>query len=399
MIRPYQSEFLNSAYVYDGDQRKCLLAEAEKLPSVVVSSLAASMLVMMGSGYFSPVDRFMDIEETMNVAYEMCLRDHTTMWPVPIICPVDAEKASELRKYQRIALRDPNMPNEPVIAIMSLESVDVFDDLYPPALLSIARAVFGTDDFSHPGVKAFTSQGNALLGGQVRVLNHSYFPQEFPNTFLTASQIRTDIREKGWKTTVAFQTRNPMHRAHEALCCMALAETEADGLLIHMLLGRLKEGDLPADVRDEAIRALVNTHFVPDTVMIAGYGFDMLYAGPREAVLHAIMRQNAGCSHFIVGRDHAGVGKHYGPFEAQELLDTVSDHLDIRIYKGDHTCWSRKLKRVVRMGDHPDHSPEDWLFLSGTKLRSMLAAGEDIPEEFTRPEVAEILKKHYREQD
>jgi sulfate adenylyltransferase len=392
MIKPYQSEFLNSAYVHDDCERECLLAEAESLPSVVVSSAAASMLVMMGSGYFSPIDRFMDAEEMESVAFDMRLRDGRTMWPVPILCPVPPG-AGGLIGHRRIALRDPNIIGNPVLAVMSLEGVQGPCDLRP-----VAKAVFRTDSSEHPGVRTFMSQGDVLLSGQVRVLNRSYFPHEFPGTFRTASQIRRELLHRKWPAAVAFQTRNPMHRAHEELCRMALEETGARGLLIHMLLGRLKKGDIPAAVRDEAIRAMAAERFGSGTVLIAGYGFDMLYAGPREAVLHAIMRQNAGCSHFIVGRDHAGVGKHYGPFEAQDLLDEVQDHLDIRIYKGDHTCWSRKLKKVVRMGDHPDHGPEDWLFLSGTRLRSMLAAGEKVPEEFTRPEVAAILERHYREE-
>ena len=210
-------------------------------------------------------------------------------------------------------------------------------------------------------------------------------------------EIRNEIQEHGWKTVVAFQTRNPMHRAHEELCKMAKEAVNADGILVHMLLGKLKEGDIPADVRDAAIRKMVELYFPPNTVMVTGYGFDMLYAGPREAVLHAVFRQNAGCTHLIVGRDHAGVGSYYGPFEAQEIFDTIPEGaLQIRIFNADHTAYSKKLNKVVMMRDVPDHRPEDFVMLSGTKVRDMLAAGQPLPEEFARPEVAEILMRYYQ---
>lgn len=182
---------------------------------------------------------------------------------------------------------------------------------------------------------------------------------------------------------------------------MAMDAVDADGVLIHMLLGKLKPGDIPAPVRDAAIRKMVELYFPKNTVMITGYGFDMLYAGPREAVLHAIFRQNSGCTHFIVGRDHAGVGDYYGAFEAQEIFDDSVPEgvLDIEIFKADHTAYSKKLNKVVMMRDVPDHSMEDFVILSGTKVRQMLAAGEALPQEFARPEVAEILMRHYQSQD
>ena len=197
---------------------------------------------------------------------------------------------------------------------------------------------------------------------------------------------------------MAFQTRNPMHRAHEELCRMAKDAVNADGILIHMLLGKLKKGDIPADVRDAAIRKMVELYFPPNTVLITGYGFDMLYAGPREAVLHAVFRQNCGCTHLIVGRDHAGVGSYYGGFDAQTIFDeeVPAGSMEIEIFKADHTAWSKKLNKVIMMRDAPDHTKEDWVFLSGTKVRTMLAAGEDLPVEFSRPEVAKILMKFYQ---
>jgi sulfate adenylyltransferase len=206
------------------------------------------------------------------------------------------------------------------------------------------------------------------------------------------------MQKLGWQKVVAFQTRNPMHRAHEELCRMAYNDVKADGILIHMLLGRLKPGDIPADVRDACIRKMVELYFEPNTVMITGYGFDMLYAGPREAVLHALFRQNTGCTHFIVGRDHAGVGDYYGPFDAQTIFtdEVPKGALEIEIYMADHTAWSKKLGRVVMMRDVPDHTKDDFVLLSGTKVRAMLSEGQAPPPEFSRPEVAKILMGYYQ---
>ena len=230
------------------------------------------------------------------------------------------------------------------------------------------------------------------------LLNFSYFAGDFPDTFRTAVSIRAEIESRGWDKVVAFQTRNPMHRAHEELCRMAMNDLGTDGILIHMLLGKLKKGDIPADVRDTCIRTMVDNYFPENTVMITGYGFDMLYAGPREAVLHAYFRQNCGCTHFIVGRDHAGVGDYYGAFDAQTIFDqrVPEGSLAIEIYKADHTAYSKKLDRVVMMKDAPDHAKEDFVLLSGTKVREMLGNGIAPPPEFSRPEVAQVLMDYYK---
>jgi sulfate adenylyltransferase len=214
---------------------------------------------------------------------------------------------------------------------------------------------------------------------------------------MTAVEIREDIAARGWEKVVAFQTRNPMHLAHEELCRMAMERLDADGCVIHMLLGKLKAGDIPADVRDACIRKMVDLYFPANSVMVSGYGFDMLYAGPREAVLHAVFRQNMGATHLIVGRDHAGVGDYYGPFDAQTIFDDIpAGSMDIEIFRADHTAWSKKLDKVVMMSEAPDHQPEDYVFLSGTKVREMLGAGIAPPPEFSRPEVAQILMDHYQ---
>ena len=301
---------------------------------------------------------------------------------------------SVIQDEKIIALRDPNVEGNPVIAIQEVNAIEEFTD---EQTKTMTMKIFRTEDKDHPGVAAFNSVGKFAVSGPIKVLNFSYFQTDFPETFRTAYQIRDEMSQRGWEKVVAFQTRNPMHRAHEELCRMAYERLGADGILIHMLLGKLKPGDIPADVRDASIRKMVELYFPPNTVMVTGYGFDMLYAGPREAVLHAVFRQNCGCSHLIVGRDHAGVGSYYGGFDAQAIFhDEVPEGaLEIKIFDSDHTAFSKKLNEVVMMRDYPDHTKDDYVFLSGTKVREMLTNGEDLPLEFSRPEVAKILMDYY----
>jgi sulfate adenylyltransferase len=369
-----------------------LIREAESLHSVLISSAAAANAVMLGSGYFNPLTGFMDKKDALTVAEHMRTAGGL-FWPVPILNLLPASQ--KIPASGRIALRDPNVDGNPVLAVQNIESVE---EMTAEEKKRITENIFATTDEEHPGVKTFLSQGNVIVSGPIRVLNFSYFESDFRETFRTAYQIRDEIKDAGWQKVVAFQTRNPMHRAHEELCKMAKEAVGADGILIHMLLGKLKVGDIPADVRDASIRKMVELYFPPNTVLITGYGFDMLYAGPKEAVLHAIFRQNCGCTHLIVGRDHAGVGSYYGPFDAQKIFDeqVPAGALEIEIFKADHTAWSKKLNRVVMMNSVTDHSKEDWVFLSGTRVREMLSRGEPLPVEFSRPEVAEILGKYYR---
>jgi sulfate adenylyltransferase len=392
MIEPHGSGELLPLFVADASERAALAGEAESLPSVLLNSAAAANAVMLGAGYFSPLPGFMNIADAMSVAESMRL-DSGLFWPVP--CLNLTRDPVAIAGAQRIALRDPNVPGNPVLAIQDVQAVERLSDEQEETIVS---RVYRTIDRKHPGVETFLSLGRHVISGPIRVLNFSYFEHDFPDTFRTAVQIRAAIRERGWKTVVAFQTRNPMHRAHEELCKMAAAAVGADGVLIHMLLGKLKPGDIPADVRDAAIRKMVELYFAPNTVMVTGYGFDMLYAGPREAVLHAVFRQNAGCTHLVVGRDHAGVGGYYGPFEAQEIFDreVPPGALGIQIFKADNTAFSKKLGRVVMMRDAPDHTSEDFVQLSGTRVRELLAAGLPLPPEFARPEVARILMEYYQ---
>ena len=392
MIRPHGSDTLNPLFVYDTEQHHQLLKEAEELPSLLLNSAAAANAVMLGAGYFNPLEGYMGLADAMSVAEKM----HTTdglFWPVPVINL--AKDVSAIRGAKRIALRDPNTEGNPVMAIMEVDHIETVSD---EDIETMAEQIFGNLDPEHPGVATFTHLGNYLISGKLQVLSFSYFQSDFPDTFRTAVEIRNEITERGWEKVIAFQTRNPMHRAHEELCRMAMERLDADGVVIHMLLGRLKKGDIPAPVRDACIRTMVEHYFPKNTVMVTGYGFDMLYAGPREAVLHALFRQNMGATHLIVGRDHAGVGDYYGAFDAQTIFDekVPDDALEIEIFRADHTAFSSKLGRVVMMNEAEDHQKEDFILLSGTKVRQMLGDGIAPPPEFSRPEVAKILMDYYQ---
>lgn len=391
MIKPHGSARLNPLFVYDPARNDELQKEAENLPSLQVSSATAANAVMLGAGYFNPLTGYMNIADAIAVAENMHI-SNGTFWPAPVLNRI--ENAADIGNTRRIALRDPNVKGNPVIAIQDIEAVE---ELTNEQMTNITEQVYGTTDAEHPGVAAFKSQGRTVISGPIEVLNFSYFSTEFPDTFRTAVEIRNEIAEHGWNKVVAFQTRNPMHLAHEELCHIAMDRLGCDGLIIHMLLGKLKKGDIPAPVRDAAIRKMVELYFPPNSAMVTGYGFDMLYAGPREAVLHAIFRQNMGATHFIIGRDHAGVGDYYGAFEAQEIFDSIpAGTLEIKIFKADHTAWSKKLNKVVMMREAPDHTKEDFILLSGTKVREMLSNGEAPPKEFSRPEVAQILIEYYQ---
>jgi sulfate adenylyltransferase len=392
MIKPVGSDELKPLFVYDPDQHHQLMHEAEGLPSVVISSQSAGNAVMMGGGYFSPLPGFMNVADAVSVAETM----KTTggmFFPVPVLCLLP--DVSAIRGAKRIALRDPNMEGTPVLAIMDVEAIEEVSDAQ---MALMTEKVYRTADPEHPGVATFNSQGRFAVSGAIKVLHFSYFQDDFPDTFRTAVEIRNEIAERGWKRVVAFQTRNPMHLAHEELCHMAMQRLNCDGLVIHMLLGKLKPGDIPAPVRDAAIRKMVELYFPPNSAMVTGYGFDMLYAGPREAVLHAYFRQNMGATHFIIGRDHAGVGDYYGAFDAQTIFDdeVPAGALAIEIFRADHTAYSKKLNKVVMMCEAPDHSKEDFVLLSGTKVRELLGSGIAPPPEFSRPEVAQILMDYYQ---
>jgi sulfate adenylyltransferase len=395
VIKPHGADALNPLLVSDAQQLEALRNEAATLPSLILNSAAAANAVMLGGGYFTPLTGYMNLNDALSVSQKMQTVDGV-FWPVPVLNMTD--DISAIEGADRIALRDPNVEGNPVIAIMD---VDAIEEASADQLDLMTQQVYGTLDDSHPGVAVFRSLGKFCLSGAIQVLNLSYFEADFGGTFKTAVEIRNDIAELGWEKVVAFQTRNPMHLAHEELCRMAMERLGADGIVVHMLLGKLKQGDIPASVRDASIRKMVELYFPANTVMVNGYGFDMLYAGPREAVLHAIFRQNMGATHLIVGRDHAGVGDFYGPFDAQAIFEeqVPKGSLEIEIFNADHTAWSKKLNKVVMMREAENHTPDDYVILSGTRVREMLGNGIALPPEIARPEVAQILMEHYQAEE
>jgi sulfate adenylyltransferase len=357
---------------------------AQSLPKLRISSREAGDLVMLGIGGFTPLEGFMTQADWQGVCDGFTMANGL-FWPIPITLSCDGGFADGIAAGSEIALVDPD--SDEIMATMKVTEKYTIDKGHE------CRSVFKTDDPAHPGVKMVMEQGEVNLAGPVKVLSEGDFAERFPGIYMTPAETRALFEAKGWSTIAAFQTRNPMHRSHEYLAKIAI-ET-CDGVLIHSLLGQLKPGDIPAEVRSRAIDALVKNYFVENTVVQAGYPLDMRYAGPREALLHALFRQNYGCSHLIVGRDHAGVGEYYGPFDAQHIFDEIpADALETKPLKIDWTFWCFKCNGMASMRTCP-HSGADRLLLSGTKLRKALSENEHVPPEFSRPEVLEILREYY----
>lgn len=363
------------------DQEK---KRAQTLPQVRISSREAGDLIMMGIGGFTPLDGFMTQADWAGVCKNMKMANGL-FWPIPITLSTDKATAESIKIGASVALVD-GESNE-ILATMTVNEKYTIDKALE------CTSVYKTTDAEHPGVKMVMDQGEINLAGPVKVLSQGGFPEQYGEQFMTPAQTRAFFKEKGWSTIAAFQTRNPMHRSHEYLAKVAIEI--CDGVLIHSLLGKLKAGDIPADVRSDAIAVLIEKYFVKNTVIQAGYPLDMRYAGPREALLHALFRQNYGCSHLIVGRDHAGVGSYYGPFDAQHIFNEIpKDALETKPLKIDWTFWCYQCGGMASSRTCP-HNEKDRLLLSGTKLRKMLSENSDVPAEFSRPEVLEILRKYY----
>ena len=388
LIKPYGSDELLTPFNEIGVN----LADVEQIPKFLLNDSAIANVVMLGSGYFNPLQGFMNKTEALSVCDEFRTLNGL-FWPIPVLNIT--REMPDFKIGEKVALLDSSQDHNPCIAIMNISDVEFLSD---QDLNYFCMRIFGTNDCNHPGVNKFKKLGKYLVSGSIEVSQLSTFPMDHPDTFRTASQLREIITDLGWRKIVAFQTRNPMHRAHEEVCRIACERINADGLIIHMLLGKLKEGDIPAKTRDECIRTMVASYFHDLPVLISGYGFDMLYAGPREALLHAIVRQNLGATHLIIGRDHAGIGNFYGEFEAQEIFDEWHDvsELQIQIFKADHAAYSKKLEKVVMLNEVYNHKAVDFVTLSGTKLRELLANGQLPPAEVVRPEVAEILIDFYK---
>ena len=388
LIKPYGSDELLTPFNEIGVN----LADVEQIPKFLLNDSAIANVVMLGSGYFNPLQGFMNKTEALSVCDEFRTLNGL-FWPIPVLNIT--REMPDFKIGEKVALLDSSQDHNPCIAIMNISDVEFLSD---QDLNYFCMRIFGTNDCNHPGVNKFKKLGNYLVSGSIEVSQLSTFPMDHPDTFRTASQLREIVTDLGWLKIVAFQTRNPMHRAHEEVCRIACERINADGLIIHMLLGKLKEGDIPAKTRDECIRTMVASYFHDLPALISGYGFDMLYAGPREALLHAIVRQNLGATHLIIGRDHAGIGNFYGEFVAQEIFDKWHDvsELQIQIFKADHAAYSKKLEKVVMLNEVDNHQVVDFVTLSGTKLRELLANGQLPPAEVVRPEVAEILIDFYK---
>ncbi|HBB41027.1 MAG TPA: sulfate adenylyltransferase, partial [Proteobacteria bacterium] len=341
-------------------------------------------LIMMGIGGFTPLEGFMTKGDWQGVCdrYQMA---NGLFWPIPITLSTTQGKADSIKLGEEIALVEEESGE--IMGTMKVTEKYTIDKAHE------CQCVFKTTDMEHPGVAKVMEQEEVNLAGPVKVLSEGSFPTEFKGIYMTPAQTRAIFESKGWNTVAAFQTRNPMHRSHEYLAKIAIEIT--DGVLIHQLLGKLKPGDIPADVRRDCINALTENYFVKDTYVQAGYPLDMRYAGPREALLHALFRQNYGCSHLLVGRDHAGVGDYYGPFDAHKIFEEIpKGAMETQAMKIDWTFYCKKCDGMASMKTCP-HGKEDRMLLSGTKMRKMLSEGEDVPPEFSRPEVVEILKRYY----
>ena len=379
LVPPHGSKKLKTLALH-GSERKSELKKAESLPRLMCSSREFGDVVMLGIGGFTPLDGFMNRADWQSVCDNMTMKNGL-FWPIPITLSTNDKT---IKEDQEVAIVY-EKTNE-IIATMVITEKYIIDKEHE------CNTVYKTTDMEHPGVVLVMSQGEYNLAGPIKVLSDGGFPSQYGNLYMTPSETRAYFDNKGWSSIAAFQTRNPMHRSHEYLAKIAIEI--CDGVMIHSTLGELKPGDIPAEVRSEAISTLIENYFVDNTVLQSGYPLDMRYAGPREALLHALFRQNYGCSHLIVGRDHAGVGDYYGPFDAHNIFDEIDNGLVTQPLKIDWTFWCNKCAGMSSMKTCP-HSHEDRLLLSGSKLRHLLSENLDVPDNFSRPEVLEILRKYY----
>lgn len=383
LVKPHGGGALKPLLL-EGGARTQELARAKTLKQIRISSRETGDLIMLGIGGFTPLDGFMTQADWKGVCNDMKLANGL-FWPIPITLSTDKATADGIAIGSEVALVD-SESNE-IMATMKVTEKYTIDKTHE------CKTVFKTADLEHPGVKMVMDQGEVNLAGPVKVLSEGEFPKKYADTYMTPAQTRALFESKGWSTIAAFQTRNPMHRSHEYLAKVAIEI--CDGVMIHSLLGKVKAGDIPAEVRSRAIAALIDKHFVKNTVIQSGYPLDMRYAGPREALLHALFRQNYGCSHLIVGRDHAGVGSYYGPFDAQHIFNEIPKNaLETKPLKIDWTFWCYQCGGMASSRTCP-HEEKDRLLLSGTKLRKMLSEGGEVPAEFSRPEVLAILREYY----
>lgn len=366
------------------------LAEGQKrarvLKKIPITSRETGDAIMMGIGGFTPLAGFMGSADWKGVCTDLKTTDGT-FWPIPVTVSASKEDALAIKEGQEVTLVDEETGTD--MAIMRVREKYAIDKALE------CQEVFRTNDPEHPGVAMVMAQKEVNLGGPIEVLSESYFPMEFKGVYMRPAESRQRFMEKGWRTVAALQLRNPMHRSHEYLAKVALEIL--DGLFIHQLVGKLKPGDIPADVRVKCIDTLVEKYFVKGSAIQGGYPLDMRYAGPREALLHALFRQNYGCSHLIVGRDHAGVGNYYGPYDAQHIFSEFEPGtlgIQPMFFENSFFCNVCGNYATEKTCPHPD---DDHLSLSGTEVRAILRKGELPPLQFTRPEVAQILADAMKE--
>jgi sulfate adenylyltransferase len=383
LVPPHGADVLTPLLAPEGERAE-LLRRAAGLKRVPMSSRETSDFLMLSMGAYTPLQGFMGEADWRGACADMKLASGL-FWPIPITLSCTKELADSIAVEETVTLVDQDSGE--IMGLLEVTEKYTIDKAFE------CQHVFRTTDPKHPGVEKVMGQGDVNIAGRVTALSEGAYPEQYKGFYYRPAETRALFAEKGWSKVAAFQTRNPMHRSHEHLAKIAIEV--CDGVLIHQVLGALKPGDIPAEVRVRAIDKLTENYFVPGTYIQAGYPIEMRYAGPREALLHALFRQNFGCSHLVIGRDHAGVGSYYGPFDAQHIFDTLPpDSLRIQPLKIDITFYCYKCGGMATARTCP-HGAEDRLQISGTKLRAMFANKEPIPSEFSRPEVVAVLQAYY----
>jgi sulfate adenylyltransferase len=382
LIAPHGKQEKLMPLLLEGKALAAEVERAKKLKHITITTRETSDCIMLGIGAFTPLQGFMSKADWQGVCDKYMTADGS-FWPIPITVSTNDE---DVKGGDDIALDDEETGT--TIATMKVTEKYTIDKEHE------CKAVFRTTDKEHPGVEKVMAQGKYNLAGPIKVLSESYYPEHFKGIYQRPAESRKIFEDLGWKRIAALQLRNPMHRSHEFLAKIAVEVM--DGLYIHQLVGKLKAGDIPADVRVKAIQVLVDNYFVKGTVVQGGYPMEMRYAGPREALLHAVFRQNYGCSHMIIGRDHAGVGDYYGPFDAQKIFDEIPEGgLKCQNLNIDWTFWCNACGGMASMKTCP-HGKADRLLLSGTMVRKTLSEGGELPVEFSRPEVVKVLQEYYQ---
>jgi len=396
LVKPHGKEQVLKPLLLEGEELAESKKKAETLKKLPMTSRETGDAIMMGIGGFTPLDGFMDYDDWKGSVKDFQMKDGT-FWPIPVTFSVTKEDGDSLTSHDEVALVDEDSGE--IMAILTVEEKYGIDKEME------CKEVFKTTDQEHPGVAKVMAQKEVNISGPIKVLSESFFPTEFAGIYQRPSEARAIFQERGWNTVAALQLRNPMHNSHAYLAKVAIEVT--DGVYIHQLLGALKPGDIPADTRVKCIDALVQNYFRPERVVQGGYPLDMRYAGPREALLHALFRQNYGCSHLIVGRDHAGVGDYYGPFDAHRIFDEIpSGSLLTQALKMDWTFYCYACGEMASMktcphtekavlDDDGNYVSGDRLLLSGTMLRKMLSENKMVPAEFSKPEVVALLREFY----